>query len=100
MRNRTKIDTSKLEVLPVPDGFKMKYRHHYREVKGAGDVTTKILKATDAWLENNENGEIVATETAHVNKKDTPNKKLGRIIAHNRCIKAWQKMVDEARNQR
>lgn len=108
MRN-VKIDTSNLEVLAVPDGFKIKYKHHYKVIGKSAiadkdgkykEVFTKRLIGSEAWLENMENGEVVAHGASMVSKKDTPNKKLGRIMAHNRCIKHWNELVEQARGQR
>lgn len=93
----TKIDVSKLEIMPVPSGHKIKYLHHYRpglrriEYRMGGEVSIPgplKLIGTTAWLENAA-GERVCGASSWVRKGDTPIKKLGRIIAHNRCIKAF-----------
>lgn len=81
----TKIDVSKLKKRPVPAGHKMKYRHHY------DGSNPKRLVATDAWLET-DNGFLAAEATAVCNPKDVPIKKLGVAIAHNRCIKQFEKL--------
>lgn len=80
-----KVDVSKLTVQPVPAGFTMKYQHFY---KREGDKPP-VLEATEAWLCGPQ-GDMVASGTATVNPKDVAIKKLGRIIAHNRCIKTWK----------
>lgn len=82
----TRKEASKLVLLPVPAGHKIKYQHHYTDPEG---VPPKLY-ATSAWLEN-EAGERVAVAHSTVNPKDTPIKKLGRAIAHNRCIKEFEK---------
>jgi hypothetical protein len=84
-----KIDTSKLTLLPVPEGLKMRYKHHYKA--GPDPLGPVKLIATDAWLEGF-NGMPILLRTATCSKKDVANKKLGRHIAHNRCIKAYHKL--------
>lgn len=79
-----KIDLSKLTLRPVPAGHTMRYLHHYKTPKHG---PMKLL-GTTAWLENAE-GEMVGRAESWVRKGDTPIKKLGRIIAHNRCVKAF-----------
>jgi hypothetical protein len=83
-----KIDTSKLKLLPVPEGLTMKYRHFYKMPNGPEGP--KRLDMTTAWLEDAQ-GKTVFEQDAMVNPKDVPIKKLGRAIAHNRCIKAFHK---------
>lgn len=94
MRN-AKVDVKKLVFVPVPLGLRMKYRHYYTQeaavtvTKLGGTVEVeqpKKLIGTTAILENAESGERVCSAQALVNPKDTPIKKLGRCIAHNRCI--------------
>lgn len=93
-----KIDISKLHLLPVPPGLKIKYQHHYiREVLDRAvymndepRLGPPVLIGTEAWLENAE-GERLAEGTAEVHFPDVPIKKLGKAIAHNRCIKAYLK---------
>lgn len=111
----TRKEAKKLEFLPVPEGFKMKYRHYYKTPEGgplihdpttdawytSGDVGKedvlyegpRHLDSTYAWLENSD-GALVADACSFCNPKDTPNKKLGRCIAHNRCIKAYWKSTE------
>lgn len=105
-----KINTDKLQLRPVPAGYKVKYQHFYKTTDGRplfqdGDAWfiattggastyygTRVLFATDAWLEDS-TGERVVRASAICNPKDTPNKKLGRAIAHNRCIKNFHNAV-------
>lgn len=93
MRNH-KVDVSKLVFLPVPPGLRMKYKHHYTQenpvtvTKLGGTIEVeqpKKLVSTLAVLED-EAGKELMEGYALVNPKDTPIKKLGRCIAHNRCI--------------
>lgn len=102
----TKIDVSKLKKRPVPAGHKIKYRHIYKTTDGrdlyqneqgrwvvpeTGETYTGVrrLCGTTAWLET-ANGFMAATGLAMCNPKDTPIKKLGVVIAHNRCVKAFE----------
>ncbi len=87
--------------LPVPQGTKIKYQHYYKRLvkqnvifgKSHSEVllSPPILIGTDAWLVNALTGDMIpdAYACSLVNPKDTPNKKLGRLKAHNRCIKAY-----------
>lgn len=103
MPKNIKIDTSKLTLLPVPRGLVMKYQHYYVPGPGAEIeivdgvrriIGVKRLDSTVAWLED-ELGNNVCEADALVNPKDTPIKKLGRAIAHNRCIKKWNSRKEE-----
>jgi hypothetical protein len=109
-----KIVVDKSEFLPVPQGTKIKYKHFYKapdgeslhkleDLKGIprwfrlSAVASMVpytgprhLQATTAWLEDSKGNEV-AEGYSICNPKDTPNKKLGRLIAHNRCIKAYRK---------
>jgi hypothetical protein len=104
----TKINVSKLVKRPVPAGHKMKYQHFYTTPEGeslartaygtwkirATDATyngPRRLHSTHAWLET-ENGLLAASAAALCNPKDTPVKKLGVAIAHNRCIKQFESL--------
>lgn len=108
-----KIDTSKLELLPVPEGLSVRYKHMYKEIWPKPNTPeyarmlnvgldkfkpTKHLIATTATLVDKENGEFVSTAMSTVARNDVPNKKLGRTIAHNRAVKQWEKMVKAAKN--
>lgn len=109
-----KIDTSKLSLLPVPEGHKIRYRHIYTDAKDRlvqhdatgpyvlgdyGDQWDPMqplkLVATEARLIRIEDDAVVAQGQSAVNPKDTPIKKLGRAIAHNRCIKAFNKAATQ-----
>lgn len=107
----TKIDVSKLKKRPCPAGHKMRYQHLYATTDGrrlyqedgtwlirdsvAGDgdpidyAGTRRLVGTVAWLETDA-GTWLTSATALCNPKDTPIKKLGVTIAHNRCIKQFE----------
>jgi hypothetical protein len=85
-----KVDTSKLKLLPVPEGLRIKYHHIYDDA-GTGLFPPKLI-GTRAWLETTDHIALQNSEAyAWVNPKDTPIKKLGRTIAHNRCIKEYLK---------
>lgn len=108
----TKVDVKKLELMPVPPGHKIKYQHYYMASDGKRPLVridgkwytltcdpeheaveyngVAKLFATDAWLEDAQ-GYAVARGESVCNPKDTPIKKLGRSIAHNRCIKDFHK---------
>ena len=111
-----KIDTSKLSLLPVPEGHKIRSHHIYTDAEGRlikhdslgpyvdvsvnGTVTDsptepRKLVATEARLIRIEDDAVVAQGQSAVNPKDTPIKKLGRAIAHNRCIKAFNKAATQ-----
>lgn len=104
-----KIDVKKLDLLPVPAGHKIKYNYIYKDKKGRvlykdPDGRWRVsglnmlhfglrkLSGCRAWLENGQ-GEVVQQATSVCNPKDTPVKKLGRVIAHNRCIKSFNKAL-------
>lgn len=112
-----KIDTSKLVLLPVPEGHKIRYHHIYTDAKGRlvqhDDTGPYVLDdrgdqwdpkeplklvGTEARLVRTEDQTLVAQGKAAVNPKDVPIKKLGRAIAHNRCIKAFRKKQQEVEN--
>lgn len=87
-------------LLPVPDGFKMRIEHFFGEklkeciesgelpVHGSGPAY-----ATVAQLVETETGEVVSFGVSYCHgKKDLPSRKLGRLIAHNRAIKAYESL--------
>lgn len=92
-----KIDTKKLSLLAIPEGYRMRIKHYYeipipRQIHSASNLSSmheeegpKKLYATSATLED-PNGNLICEAEAIVNPKDTPIKKLGRAIAHNRCM--------------
>jgi hypothetical protein len=112
------IEAAKVALLPVPEGLKIKYQHYYVDARGLkvyrhaiegpfvrvplGDDDFEIdgpesplrLTETEAWLEN-ATFDTVAEGWSKVSKKDVPIKKLGRAIAHNRCIKTYLKHQEE-----
>lgn len=81
-----KIDTKNLTLRPVPAGHYIRYFHDYKIRKDK----PKIYLGTVAVLFNDV-GEEISSAVSKVHKGDTPIKKLGRAIAHNRCIKAFEK---------
>lgn len=100
------INVSKLVKRPVPAGHKIKYRHIYETQDGRPLMLTDVgvwvsgtdvytgprrLSGTCAWLETTD-GVIAAQAYAMCNPKDTPIKKLGVTIAHNRCIKQFESL--------
>lgn len=103
MRSGGRITVLKTDFLEVPEGVRIKYQHFYfRTVKASVFFTKRdvkvelnppVLWGTQAWLVNDVTGNDIPHTAAWaiVNPKDTPNKKLGRLTAHNRCIKAYLK---------
>lgn len=88
--------------LPVPDGTRIRYQHYYaRELKARtvhgknvqlNDLFPPVLTATAAWLVDSNGNDIPGTfVTSKVHPNDCAVKKLGRLKAHNRCIKAYLK---------
>lgn len=80
------IDTAKLVLRPVPEGHRVRLKHLYRQKPNR----PKVLYRTEAYVERQTApGQylIVADGYSQVRDGDTPNKKLGRAIAHNRAIK-------------
>jgi hypothetical protein len=95
--------------LPVPAGTRIKYQHYYiRKVKSPvwmgkriheDDLDTDILfnppvlVGTGAWLVHADTGNDIPNTfvKSRVHPNDTAVKKLGRLKAHNRCIKAYLK---------
>lgn len=94
--------------LPVPEGTRIRYQHYYiRKVLGEiilgkrthegqketePKISPPILVGTVAWLVTEAGEEIPNTHAASmVHPNDTAVKKLGRLKAHNRCIKAYLK---------
>jgi hypothetical protein len=94
-----------LELLPVPEGLRIRYQHHYiRRCVSPVIITGKhsvgdlvdyfygppVLVGTTAWLVDSTGDIIPGTLTdSRVNPRDVPVKKLGRAKAHNRCIKNY-----------
>jgi hypothetical protein len=101
MPRTVKIDTSKLTLLPVPEGLFMRYKHFYKpntrimeDVEGNEVeviIGPKQLDMTVARLEDSE-GDTVCEGDSLVNPNDVPIKKLGRVIAHNRCVKLYHRL--------
>jgi hypothetical protein len=91
MRNN-RIDTSKLVLLPVPEGYKL-HLHHFTKkeliLQSKSDQPPPRY-GTKAELFDEE-GNSVCIGFSFCSHKDTPNRKLGNIIAHNRCIKKFNK---------
>lgn len=98
--SNVKVDLSKLTLSPVPDGLKMRIHHVYqkgpdrqiRTMSGAVSVEegpSRLVRTLASLVA--EDGTEVAKAESIVNPKDNPIKKLGRVIAHNRCIKAYGK---------
>jgi hypothetical protein len=87
--------------LPVPEGVRIRYQHYYiRSVRdrivvgkfGEARVGPPQLVGTAAWLVDDKGEEIDGTRCiSRVHENDTAIKKLGRLKAHNRCIKTYQK---------
>jgi hypothetical protein len=86
--------------LPVPKGTKIRYQHYYIRrvidffVYGKHTeprVSPPILIGTAAWLVDDKTGEELTNtrKLAIVHPNDTAIKKLGRLKAHNRCVKAF-----------
>lgn len=90
----------KVELAPVPEGLKVKIFHvHTNEIKQALDfVGVKGKKRpryyTFARLIDRETQEVLAEGDALCSYKDTPSRKLGRAIAHNRALKAYTKATN------
>jgi len=92
-----KIDTKKLKLLPVPEGCKIRIRHI------TDPETLKLNRKRDlpppkyvtvAWLYDGDSV-MISKGSSFCSANDAPNRKLGRIIAHNRCIKAFHKAQQE-----
>jgi hypothetical protein len=84
--------------LPVPEGTRIRYQHYYVQVvpgqiligkHNTPKVSPPVLVGTAAWLVADATGETVAEATSWVHPNDTAIKKLGRLKAHNRCIKKY-----------
>ena len=91
----------------VPDGTRIRYQHYYvRKVltpiifgkhtlnpEGADLLySPPVLVGTGAWLVDQTGEEIPNTYARSiVHPNDTAVKKLGRLKAHNRCIKNYLK---------
>lgn len=84
-----KVDVSKLVLLPVPEGYTVRIKHYYTLGEEGYNGPKKLHMTTAALL--NPQGEVVREADALVNPKDTPIKKLGRAIAHNRLIIDYNK---------
>lgn len=87
----------KVTLAPVPEGLKVKIFHiPTNEVRAALDSMgvkgkNRPRYYTFARVINRETQEVVAEGDALCSYKDTPSRKLGRAIAHNRAIKAYAK---------
>lgn len=88
-----KIDTSKLELMPVPDGMIMRIRHitepEELELHRRPHAENPPARATMASLISKKDGVPVHTAVSLCSSRDQVNKKLGRIIAHNRCVRGY-----------
>jgi hypothetical protein len=103
----TKINLAKLTLMPVPEGHKIRYIYGWRSPIGVlifKDIDDRwrrhdggglyfgrrILHSCLATL-SKADGTFVCAAESFCSKKDAPIKKLGRHIAHNRCIKKFHK---------
>jgi hypothetical protein len=75
---------------PVPTGYKVKL-HHYFKPDDLRDWTTskKPPKYVTLAVMVNPHGEVASFGGAACSPKDNPSRKLGRVIAHNRCLDAF-----------
>jgi hypothetical protein len=89
-----------IELLPVPQGFRIRYQHFYtqdvkrtRVWKGQEmELKPPVLRATGAWLVDSSGEEVPNSYvTSAVHPRDVGVKKLGRMKAHNKCVKAYMK---------
>lgn len=100
-----KIDITKLTLLPVPAGHRIRYNYVFQDKKGRQVYKdadgkwrceglkfygTRILKGCIATL-SREDGTFVELAESNCNPKDAPCRKFGRHIAHNRVVKKFQK---------
>lgn len=87
----------KPELLPVPDGCKMKLYHFHKPEDIADAISIAIEEdfpkrkkspryLSLAFLLKEGEPEAVGFGWAICSHKDSPSRKLGRIIAHNRAI--------------
>lgn len=90
----------KVTLAPVPDGLKVKIYHTpTSEVQAALDfMGVKGRKRpryyTFARVIDRDTQEVLAEGDALCSYKDTPSRKLGRAIAHNRALKALAKGIE------
>ena len=75
-------------LLPVPTGMKVKIYHtHDPKVLRFLSISKRPPRyLTEATLVDTATNTMVAMAFAWCSPKDTPSRKLGRAIAHNRCI--------------
>lgn len=81
---------------PVPEGVTIKYRHYTdpQDLADMGHPKAKYL--TIACLEYEDpNGFGFIFTSASCNPKDTPCRKVGRAIAHNRAISWYERTRKE-----
>lgn len=89
----------KIALMPVPDGHKVKIVHVHKQSDLEGlklenskraprYVTYAILLDAD--------GMVQTISSAACSPKDTPSRKMGRAIAHNRAIKEFSRQAEYA----
>jgi hypothetical protein len=98
----------KVKILPsffrsVPDGYRIRYKHHYVrhinlitfgkviDLEALEQRFPPRLVCTEAWAVDANGNEVPGTRSvANVHPKDTAIKRLGRKKAHNRAVRALE----------
>lgn len=89
-----------MELLPVPEGHEMVITHLYglfslwmwaddQRISGERNIKRKLPRYVTIARLYDQDGTLVSRGQAICSHRDNPSRKLGRIIAHNRCVKAF-----------
>jgi hypothetical protein len=88
--NTPRINIKNLQLLPVPEGYKIRYCHSTdpKDIIPHPRTGLRAKRVTYAWLVDTK-GRTSTTRmgVARCSPNDRDDKKFARIVAHNRCIK-------------
>jgi hypothetical protein len=94
-KERRKSAMPKINLLPVPEGYKVRIEHFFKPEDLECQCLSHTKKAPRYYTVSglfDSKGNLVSLGYAACSPRDTPSRKVGRAIAHNRAVRSWQKL--------